>query len=411
MKRYVLIGGSTACAGAIEGILSRDKSAEITVICGEGVSLYSRPLISYFLEGKTTEEKIFHKKYDNYCKNGVNIIKCKASKILTDNKQVVLEDGKVVGYDKLLVATGSYPFVPPMKGLETVERTQSFYTFDDALKLKGTLRPDEKVLIIGAGLIGLKCAEGIYPTTKNITVADMQDRVLPNAVTPRVSEIMQKHMEGKGIRFCLGAAAESFDGNKAKLTNGETVEFDVLITALGVRPETSLVADAGGEVNRGIVVDEYMRTSLPDVYAAGDCASGLEAITGQKRLLQLFPSAYTGGRIAGVNMTGGEERFTTDVPLNSTKLFGKRFISCGVFDGELTEIEDDGYKAFYIKDGRLNGYILVDNVQRAGIYSALIAKRADLSGVDLPLMMRAPQLMAFDAKTRRAMLNENFMEG
>lgn len=404
MKKYVLIGGSIACLGAIKGILGADCDADVTVVCGEKKPLYSRPLISYRLEGKTTEENVFFRGKDFYRENGVKAIYEKAAKIDAQAKEVHLESGEVVSYDTLFVGTGSYPFVPPINGLDRVENKACFYTLADEEKLAKMLRPDSRLLIVGAGLIGLKCAEGAYAHTKNITIVDLASRVLPNATTPVVAALLEEKLKEKGIKTILGASAESFLPDSAKLTNGETVPFDVLVLAIGVRPEITLLKEAGAETNRGVLVNEYLKTSLENVFSAGDCAEGYDAVTGQKRLLQLFPSAYNGGYLAGRNMAGKKETFLTDAALNSTSLFGLTFTSCGSYDGEVVEKkENDAYKAFYIKDGYLVGYMLVGDARRAGIYTRLIAERIPLHTVREEIFDN-PSLVVFDKEIRKKYL-------
>ena len=404
--KYVLIGGSIACLGAILGIKSVDENADITVFCGEKTPLYSRPLISYYLEGKTKEENLAFKGADFYCKNGVNALSYKVTKIDADGKTVTAEDGKVYPYDKLFFGAGSYPFVPPMNGLEKVKNKTCFYTLEDAKRLKDALTPSSKLLIVGAGLIGLKCAEGCYPTTTDITIVDMQTRVLPNATTPEVGKILADKLIEKGIVLKLGASVSSFEANEATLTTGEKIPFDVVVLAIGVRPTVEPLKTAGAEINRGILVDDFMKTSLPDVYCAGDCAEGYDAVSGGKRLLQLFPSAYNGGYVAGRNMAGEEEPFLTDVALNSTSLFGLKFTSCGSYDGEKLETAtENGYKALFVKDGFLVGYILVGEVNRAGIYTKIISNRIPLSEIDEETMLKSPSLIAFDPDARKKFLS------
>ena len=403
MKKYVLIGGSIACHGAIEGIRSVDKEGEITVLCGEKTPLYSRPLISYRLEGKTTEQNLFFRGKDYYEKKGVKAVYEKATKIDPQKKTVTLESGKTLPYDSLFVGSGSRPFVPPMKGLERVENKCCFYTLEDEEKLASLLAEDKKLLIIGAGLIGLKCAEGAFAHTKNITIVDLAPRVLPNATTPYVASLLEERLKVKGIKTILGASVEEFFEKSAKLTNGETLDFDVVVLAIGVRPCVDLLKEAGAEINRGVIVDEYMKTNLPDIYCAGDCAEGYDVVTGQKRLLQLFPSAFTGGRIAGRNMAGEKETFSTDCALNSTSLFGLAFTSCGSYDGEIIEEKVNGYKAFFTKDGYLVGYLLVGDAKRAGIYTSLISGRIPLSEVDEKIW-QDPSLIAFDKEVRKKIL-------
>ena len=246
MKKYVIIGNSAAAIGAVQGIRSVDRDGSITIITDEAYHTYSRPLISYWLEGKVADDKIYYREPDFYEKNNVKVIfSVRAEKI--ENGCVVLDNGEKVQYDKLLVATGSKPFVPPMKDIDKVENKFTFMTWDSAKAIREKVTAGTKVLIIGAGLIGLKCAEALHHLNADITVVDLADRILPSILDVRAGEIMQKHIEDKGTKFILGTSVEQFSKNSAKLTNGETVDFDILVIAVGVRPNTELVSDAGGK--------------------------------------------------------------------------------------------------------------------------------------------------------------------
>ena len=276
MKKYLLIGGSIATEGAIEGILSVAKNADITVLCGEKRPLYSRPLISYALEKKTTDEKMYFHGEDYYEKKGVKAVYAAADEI-DPEKKVVLAEGKEYPYDELLVATGSKPFVPPIKGLDSVSKKHTFYTMEDMLGLRADLEKGGKVLIVGAGLIGMKCAEGVKEYTDEIVIADMAPRPLPAATTPEAGEIVQERLSSI-IDFRLNAALDHFEGNKAVFASGEEVSFDILVLALGVRPQVGLLKEIGGEINRGIIVNEKMETNLPHIYAAGDVVESYDAV-------------------------------------------------------------------------------------------------------------------------------------
>lgn len=169
--KYVIIGNSTAAVGCIEGIRSVDKSGSVTVVSDEPYAAYFRPLISYLLYGKTTEEKMRCRPADFYERNGVRtILGVKAEKIDGSAKTVLLSNGEELPFDRLLIAAGSRPFVPPMEGLDRVEKKFSFLKLDDAKALGAALTPKSRVLIIGAGLIGLKCAEGIRGRVASLTV-------------------------------------------------------------------------------------------------------------------------------------------------------------------------------------------------------------------------------------------------
>ena len=407
MKKYVLIGGSIATEGAIEGILSADKNADITVICGEKRPLYSRPLISYALEKKTTDEKMYFHGEDYYEKKGVTAVYSVAEKI-DPEKKVVIAEGKEYPYDELLVATGSKPFVPPIKGLESVTNKHTFYTMDDMLGLRADLEKGGKVLIVGAGLIGMKCAEGVKEYTDDIVIADMAPRPLPAATTPEAGTIVQERLSSI-IDFRLNAALDHFDGNKAVFGSGEEVTFDILVLALGVRPQVGLLKEIGAEVNRGIIVNEKMQTGLPHIYAAGDAVESYEAVGESKRLLQLFPSAYLGGKTAGKNMAGEETSFLTDIPMNATNLFGVRITSAGLFVGEKTEVTvREDYRALYTEGGVIKGFILIGDSARAGILTDFIRKKRPIGDLDAKELLVGRDLSVYPAEERRAALGGKY---
>ena len=407
MKKYILIGGSIATEGAIEGILSIEKNSDITVICGEKRPLYSRPLISYALEKKTTDEKMYFHGEDYYEKKGVKAVYAVAEKIDPEKKTVIAE-GKEYPYDELLIATGSKPFVPPIKGLESVTKKHTFYTMDDMLSLRADLEKGGKVLIVGAGLIGMKCAEGVKEYTDDIVIADMAPRPLPVATTPEAGMIVQERLSSI-IDFRLNAALDHFDGNKAVFGSGEEVAFDILVLALGVRPQVGLLKEIGAEVNRGIIVNEKMQTNLPHVYAAGDVVESYEAVGESKRLLQLFPSAYLGGKTAGKNMAGEDSRFLTDIPMNATNLFGVRITSAGLFVGEKTEVAiGEDYRALYTEGGVIRGFILIGDSARAGILTDFIRKKRPIGNLDAKELLTGRDLSAYPVEERKAALGGKY---
>ena len=404
--KYVIIGNSAAAVGCIEGIREKDKKGSITVVSNEIHHTYSRPLISYLLYGKTDEERMKYRPDSFYEDNGITTMLGRtAVKINPDKKTVELDDGTVLSYDKLLVATGSKPFIPPMEGLDTVEKSFTFMTLDDAKALDAAITKDSRVLIVGAGLIGLKCAEGIFDKIGHLTVIDLADRILPSILDEKGSELVQKFLEDKGIEFRLGTSAASFDGNKAVLTNGDEIEFDVLVVAVGVRPNTELVSEAGGSVDRGIVTDKYSRTTITDVYAAGDCAKSHDITTGTDRILALLPNAYMQGVAAGRHMTGADMPYENAMPMNAIGFFGYHVITAGNYDGEeLVTCDGMNYKKLVVKDNCLKGFIMIGDVRRAGIYTKLIREKVPLDTIDFELISRKPQLMAFSREERAKQL-------
>ncbi|MGE5328345.1 MAG: NAD(P)/FAD-dependent oxidoreductase [Deltaproteobacteria bacterium] len=412
---YVIIGNSTAAVGCIEGIRQIDKNRPITVISKENYNtVYSRPLISYLLQGKTDEERMKYRPNGFYEEMNCRLLADKtAEKIMVKEKQVILNDGSFIDYDKLLVATGSRPFIPDFNGLEKVKKWFTFMSLDDAKAIQKAVTPDAKVLIMGAGLIGLKCAEGIAKKVGHITVVDLADRVLPSILDEEASRIVQHHIEKEHIEFILSDAIESLDANSALLKSGKEVEFDFLIVAVGVRPNTQLMEEAGGKVNRGIVINEYCQSTLSDIYSAGDCTESFDVSAEEPRILAILPNAYMQGECAGINMAGGEKSHVKAIPMNAIGFFGLHIITAGSYAGTEyvrlgTESENENrheiYKKLITKDGLLKGYILVGDVARAGIYTSLIKEKKPLDSIDFELIKDKPQLMAFSRVDREKML-------
>ena len=409
MSKIVIIGNSAAAIGCVEGVRSVDKNSEIVLIASEKHHTYSRPLISYLLYGKTDEQRMKYRPDSFYSDNMVDTMLGKTA-VSVDPKghTVKLESGEVISYDKLMVATGSSPFVPPMKGLDKVEKKFTFMTLDDAHALDEAISAESRVLVIGAGLIGLKCVEGIADKVKEIAVVDMADRILPSVLDAEGAELVQKSIEKHGVKFYLNDSAAELEPNKAKLKSGAEVEFDVLVVAVGVRPNIALLKDAGAECGRAIKTDNKCQTSLKDIYAGGDCTESYDITIGAERVLALLPNAYMQGNTAGVNMPGGEQLYENAIPMNAMGMFGYHMITAGSYEGNVyTEKEGENYKKLFYKDNRLMGYIMIGDIKRAGIYTALIKNQTPLDSIDFELIKQKPQLMAFSAEDRREKLAES----
>ena len=410
--KYVIIGNSAAAIGAVQGIREYDKDGQIVIISNESYHTYSRPLISYWLEGKVTEEKMRYRNADFYEKNKVDtLFNTTVTSIDSDKKEIVIQNGNRISYDKLLVATGSRPFVPPMDGLDSVEKKFTFMSYDDAKALKASLFDGAKVLIIGAGLIGLKAAEAMQHMNVKMTVIDLADRILPSILDADASAIMQSYIENKGVKFILNTSVSKFSKNNAVLKTGESVDFDVLILAVGVRPNTALISEAGGNVNRGIVTDLTQMTTLRNVYAAGDCTESHDISSDTDKILALLPNAFMQGEVAGKNMAGKSFYYLNAIPMNAIGFFGLHIITAGSYEGE-AYVEKDGknYKKLVIKDNKLIGYILMGDVQRAGIYTSLIKERIELGAVDFEMLKKRPQMMAFNKVRRLEKLGGVYVE-
>ena len=403
MKRYTIIGNGVAAIGCIEGIRGVDAQGPITVVSHERHPAYCRPLISYLLEGRADLGHMPYRDGAFYERMGCEVLSGRdAVGIDPAAREVELDDGSRVSFDALCVATGSSPFVPPFAGLATVASQHAFMTLDDALGLDAAIDATSRVLIVGAGLIGLKCAEGICGRVASITVCDLADRVLSSILDPDCAALVQNHLERNGIRFLLGDTVQRFEERRAYMKSGTEVEFDLLVLAVGVRANTELVKNAGGDVNRGILVNEQMETTIPDVYAAGDCAEGYDAALGARRVLAILPNAYLQGSAAGANMAGNAVSFNNAIPMNSIGFFGLHMMTAGVYEGEMVEERTEGsIKRFFVGNGFLKGFILIGGTERAGIYTSLIREKVPLDTIDFALTKKIASNLIFSREICR----------
>ena len=410
MAQYVIIGNGVAAIGCIEGIRKEDTQNKIVVISEETHPVYCRPLISYYLEGKTNLEKMAYRNPNFYEEMNCEVLYGrKAVKIDNTTKQITLDDKTIIPYNKLCIATGSSPFVPPFAGLETVEHKYSFMTLDNMLELESAISTDSKVLIVGAGLIGLKCAEGLKDRVLSITVCDLADRVLSSILDSDCASMMQKHLESNGIQFMLGDSAVSFDKNTALMKSGKIVNFDILVLAVGVRANTSLLSEISGKVNRGILINNKMEASIPDIYAAGDCTEGEDISYNGKRVLAILPNAYMQGNCAGINMAGGTAVFDRAIPMNSIGFFGLHTMTAGSYytadeGGELYEEKTENtLKRLFTRNGYLTGFILIGNsvTNRAGIYTSLIREHIPLNSINFETLKKSACTTAFSQEKRK----------
>jgi NAD(P)H-nitrite reductase large subunit len=391
---YVIIGNSVAAVGAIRGIRSIDNKGNITVISRERHTAYGRPLISYLLGGLVTEKRMPYLPADFYEKERVNLLlNSEVIGIDSAKQKVTLSAGDTISYDRLLIATGGDPFVPPIEGLSGKERIFTFTTWDDADKLKGIAADIGKVVVIGGGLIGLKAAEGLHLLGKQITIVELADRILSAAFDRTAGKVVAKKMKAGGIDVITDDTVVRIEGEDAvisgvTLKSGDFLPCDTVIVAIGVRPACSFLKGSKVEVNRGIVVNEQMETSVKGIFAAGDVAEASDFFTGQKNPMPIWPDAYIQGDVAGVAMAGGTKIYGGGLAMNSIELFKVPTISMGITNPvepkefeilTYQDLESYQYRKIVLNGDRLVGAVLVGNVERAGIFAGLIREKVDIT--------------------------------
>jgi NAD(P)H-nitrite reductase large subunit len=389
---YVITGNGIAAIGAVEGIRRLDRNNPITIISAEPYLAYGRPLIANLLRGKLSQGMMLLREESFYTKNGVNLLLGrKAVELNLKGQQVILDDGQRIPYDKLLLAMGGRPFMPPIKGLG-----QNYYTFTtlkdafDLQKLPGSV---ETAVVIGGGLIGLKAAESLHDRGVSIHIVELADRILSTSFDETAGRIIYSRLKEVGMEIHLDTTVDEILGGPnavlgVRLTNGEMVKCQGIVVAIGVVPEIELVAHTGINTNRGIVVDDYMETSVPGVYSAGDVAETTDMILREKRVTPIWPNAYRQGQMAGQNMAGAGKSYEGSLPMNSIAFYGIPTVSMGIAnppaEGEYETIiavdkERGTYRKLVLRGDFLVGTVLVGKIERAGILTGMIKNRIPVS--------------------------------
>ncbi len=390
--KYLIIGNSAGGIGAIEAIREVDNNGTISIISDEPYPAYSRPLISDFLAGKQTIDKLNYRAADIYKQNDIKtIFGNRVTNLNLDNNTVLLESGHELGWDKLLLATGGTPIVPPMEGREA-GGVFTFTTLADAIDIDDYLRqkPDANAVVIGGGLIGVSVTESLLKRNVKVTIIEMKERILNVILDEKTSYMEHKAIKDSGAEIITGHTVSKINSNThgevygVTLDNGDVIPCGIVIIAIGVKPRLELINGTNIKVNRGIVVDKHMQTSVTGIYACGDVAEAFDFIYGENRLTPVWPNAYLGGRTAGLNMAGKATDYPGGTNINSMKYFGIYIVSAGMISApdksyqELIAEHNDVYKKLILKDGLVTGMIFSGEVDRAGIIYNLMKDRVNV---------------------------------
>jgi NAD(P)H-nitrite reductase large subunit len=421
-SKYVIVGACAAGIGAVEGIREVDPIGEITVISEELCSHYSRPMISDFVSGKADLNKMKTRDDEFWKKNAVQtLVGKKAVSLRTDEHAVVLEDGSSVNYEKLLLATGGKPFVPKMEGSDK-EGVYTFTNVGDAEQIAQKIADEsaKSAVVIGAGLIGISVTDALVKRGVNVTIVELQDKILSLLLDVKASDIVEVAVRTAGVNVITGQSVQKILGkptdNKVVggvvLTRGDQVPCDMVIVAIGVVPRTEIVAGTSVKTNRGIVVDNYMQTSVPDVYASGDVAEAYDFILNQNRSLPLWPLAVLEGKIAGYNMAGKKTDYTGGTNMSTLKYFGIPIVSIGLANSkpdpvlEILVNEDVAngvYKKLVLKDDVIMGMTFLGDIERAGIVFYLMKNKVNVKKFKERLLGSDFGLAALPLSLRRKM--------
>lgn len=385
---YVIIGNSAAAIGAAEAIREKDKKGRIIMVTREKYNTYARPLISYYLSHRVDEKNIYYRPEGFYgCHNIETFWGQDEIMIDAEKKEICLKPQDIkITYQKLLLATGGKPHKPSFIR-QDFANTFFFHSFDDVKKIDSFINENKSktAVVIGGGLIGLKAAESLALRGLEVKVIEAEDYILSSILDYEGAKLVEKYLQKRGISFLLSSKVESLEGDekvgRAVLTEGE-VSGDIFIVAAGITANYDSIKLNGLKIGNGIEVNEYMETSLPDIYAAGDVAEAYELISGQKRLVPILPNAYLQGRTAGFNMAGERKAFSGSLAFNSLPVLGLNMVTAGLSyeTGSGYEVvkkvgDNFNYKKLVFKNNVLVGFILIGDISRCGLYRQLVAQK------------------------------------
>lgn len=391
-KKQVIIGNSAAGLSAISAIRSIDSSCPITVISAENCMAYSPVLLTYYIAQKIGRDDLFITDDRFYREHNVKtIFGNRAVGIDPAQQMVYLEDDTKLEYDNLLIATGAsarYPTEESSKipGILTVR------TIEDAERIIRRGKDAQEIVVLGAGLISMQAANALALLKKGIkfTFVVGSRHILSQNIDDDCAAILQKRLESQGVSFLFGRSAESFKKkNQVWIVTdkGEDLSADLVVVGKGVIPNVDWIKDIGIKVDRGVIVDEYMRTNIENIFAAGDAAEAVHLISGKRQVVATWPNACIQGRVSGLNMAGYPEKFDGGLNYNVTNIFGLTVATiglCRATDGNFEEIKyaDEAreiYRRFLLSDNRIAGAILLNTVTDAGIIRNLIENKTDIT--------------------------------
>jgi nitrite reductase (NADH) large subunit len=390
MTRYVIVGNGVAGATAAEEIAKRDPGGSVTILTDEDQPFYYRMRLPELLAGDVDESGLLGKGLDWHRERGMDLrLRTRAVSADPEARTVSTDSGEEVPFDLLLLANGGHSFVPPIEGAAT-PGAFTLRTMQDARDIRAWARNARRAVLIGGGLLGLEAGNGLRRLGMEVTVVEFFPRLLPRQLDPRGAQRLRAMMEGMGFSFRLGATTTRISGENrvetVHLADGETLPADMVLVSAGVRPNLDLARRLGVEVDKGVKVDERMRTSRRDVFAAGD------VVEFRGRVYGIWNAAMEQGRTAGRNMAGLEETYQGTVMANRLKVAGIDLASAGEIDAQerldsrIRETEG-AYRKLVLAQGRIIGCIMLGDTAGFQEVSRLMQKEADVAG-------RVDQLLA-----------------
>jgi nitrite reductase (NADH) large subunit len=384
--RYVVVGNGVAGVTAAQSLVRADPAAEVHIFGEEPYPYYQRPRLWEFLANEVEQQTLYFRSPDWYAAKGIQVhLGARVTALHPAEHRLTLADGGNIYYDRLLLASGAQPFVPPFAGTDK-EGVFTLRTLDDARAMKAYAADIGSVVAIGCGLLGLETARALLSLGLDVRMLESEPRLLPRQLDGEGAQVLQARLEAIGLHFLTNAQTETILGDErvtgVRLRDGRVVEGEMVLISTGIRSRVELAREAGLEVNRGLIVDERLRTSAADVYAAGDVAEFEGTVYG------IIPAAIEQTQVAAANMVSeGSATYSGTVPATTLKIVGIDLTSLGdataagdEFDIlRQTDPAAGVYRRLTLRDGKIIGAILLGDTQSVRPLKQLIATGRDVS--------------------------------
>lgn len=419
--KYLIIGNSAGGIGAAEAIREVDKEGAIIIVSDETYPAYSRPFISEYLVNSCPLERMLFRPPDFYDDSKIeNRLGEQVVHLDINNHTIELEHGGKIIWGKLLLATGSLPIVPEIEGI-SLKGVFTFTTLGNAKAIDGFINRCGKrrmrAVVIGGGLLGVSASEALAKRGIQVTIVEMKERILNTILDEETAALVGGILRQAGVEIITGHTVSKVtsylpgEATGVTLDDVSSIPCEMVIVAIGMKPRTELAVHTDIKINRGIIVDRYMATSRPDVYACGDVAEAYDFVYGENRLIPIWPNAYLGGRIAGFNMAGIPTEYQGGTAMNSLKYFGVNIVSAGMVTPPddsyevISKKQNHIYKKVVLKDGLIVGMVFAGDVERSGIVYNLMKERVNVDNYKEVLVSDDFGLVSLPEEIWRVRLN------
>jgi nitrite reductase (NADH) large subunit len=382
--KLVIVGNGVAGVSTARYVAERAPGSEITLYTDESYHYYPRPRLIDFLAGQLAAEKLSQYAAEWYEKRGIRVVLgCSVADIQPQAHRIILAEGSPVGYDQLVLANGSRSWIPPIKGSD-LAGVHTLRTLEDALALKRKAQQARCIVVLGGGLLGLDTAMALHAYCRQVQVIELLPRLLPRQLDTQGAALLQGMIEARGVEVIVGESCQEIGGqghvSQLRLASGGQIEADLVIISAGVRPNIALAKKADLACGVGVMVDQSMRTSAPDIFAVGDVAEF------QGKTWGIIPPAIEQAKVAAAQICGDSSAiYRGTIPSTTLKVTGIDVTSIGEVNplGEgFVEIRRGGgasYEKVVIRDGRVVGAILVGDRAHVRAVSQLIERQVDVS--------------------------------